>query len=87
MRDALAAAALVEEDDPVALGIEVAPAAAMTAGAGSAVDDERGLAVRVAARLPVDAVPVAHVQEAVRVRLERRVRASGFHARVLAAQP
>ena len=41
---------------------------------GPAVHDERRLAVRVAARLPVDEVAVADVEHPVVVRLDRRER-------------
>ena len=43
MRRAPAAAALVEEDDPVGAGIEVAAAAGGAPRTGAAVEDDRGL--------------------------------------------
>ena len=58
MRPRPAAAALVEQDDAVDLGIEEAPVPGFAAGARSAVHEDRRLATGVAALLPVDLVPV-----------------------------
>src|SRR5690606_34098863 len=68
-------AALVEQDDPVGGRVEVAPQVRSGPGARTAVQHHRGLAVRVAAGLPVDAVAVTDVQHAVVVRFDRRVSA------------
>jgi hypothetical protein len=57
VRQALAAAALVEDDDAVDVWVEVPGAAPASAAAGSAVDDEGGLAVRTAAGLPLKLTP------------------------------
>jgi hypothetical protein len=73
VRRAATAPALVEEDDAVPLRIEEAPVSFPGARARSAVHDERGLPCRVAADLPVHLVPVAHVEEAGVVGLDRRV--------------
>ena len=70
VRSAPAAAALVEEDDPVDVGIEISAHARGTSRAGTAMEDDRGLAARVAADLPIDEVPVADVEHAVVVRLD-----------------
>jgi hypothetical protein len=76
VRAAAAAVALVEQDDPVALRVERAPLAVAAPRAGAAVHDERGLAFRVAADLPVDEVAVADVEQAVVVRLDRGIQAT-----------
>lgn len=77
VRGAASAVALVEEDDAVALGVEEPPGARAAAGARTAVDDERGLALGIAADLPVDEVAVADVEHAVVVRLDGRVQGVG----------
>ena len=73
MRRAPPAPALVKENDPVTARIERSAGTAFAAGSRPAVDDERGLSVRIAARLPVDVVAVAHLEHSVVVRLARRV--------------
>ena len=79
---ALAAAALVEQDDAVALGIEEAPVARVGAVARPAVQKDHRLAARVAAHLPVDAVEVGHLEEAGVVRLRDRIQpADGIFVR------
>ena len=82
VRGAAPAAPLVEQDDAVARRVEVAAEAGGAAGPGPAVHDERGLAVGVAAGLPVDAVAVADVEHALRVRLDLRIQVA--HAASLA---
>jgi hypothetical protein len=72
--DAATGAPLVEQDDAVAVGVEVPAVAGRAARAGAAVQDDGRLALRVAADLPVEAVAVPDVQQALRVRLERRVK-------------
>ena len=84
VREAAAAATLVEQDDPVSLGVEVAAASGAAARAGAAVHDERRLAGRVAARLPVDEVAVADVEQPVVVRLDRRERR---HVSIIVTEP
>jgi hypothetical protein len=73
MRCAPAAVALVEEYDAVDGGIEKATVPRGTSGAGAAVQYESGLAVRVAALLPVHEVAVAGLEHTVLVGLDRRV--------------
>ncbi len=58
------AAALVEQDDHVMVGIEQAPVIGMVAAARPAVQEQGGLALRVARRFPPDAVVVADFQMA-----------------------
>ena len=67
------AAALIEENDPVGGGIEVAPQTGRAAGARSAVEDDGGLAGRVTAGLPIHLVAVPDVEHAVLVRFDLRV--------------
>ena len=62
VRRAPTAAPLVEEHDPIPLWVEIPPTARAAPRARAAVDDKRGLAVGVAARLPVDAVAVTDVE-------------------------
>jgi hypothetical protein len=73
MRPAAAAAALVEEDDAIACGIEEPACACVAAGARAAVQEDRRLARRIAAFLPVDLVTVADGQMPVAVRLDGRM--------------
>jgi hypothetical protein len=61
---ALAAAALVEQHDPVARRVEQPPHVRGQAAAGSAVQEHRRLAVRVAALLPVDLLTVTDLEQA-----------------------
>ena len=70
VREAAAAATLVEQDDAVSLRVEVAAASRAAAGAGPTVHDEGRLPGRVATRLPVDEVVVAHVEQPLVVRLD-----------------
>lgn len=73
MRRRAPAAALVEQQDVVARGIEQTPMVGAAARAGAAVQEYRGLAGRVAAALPVDAMAVAGVEVAVGVGFDRWV--------------
>lgn len=65
MRRASSAAALIEQDDPIDAGIKVPPPACGAAGTRSAMKDERGLAGGIAARLPIDLVPVTGIKHPV----------------------
>jgi hypothetical protein len=71
MRPAAAASALVEQDDAVARGIEEPPCAGVATRAGSAMQEERRLAVGPATFLPVDFVAIADGQVALAARLDR----------------
>ena len=64
VRARAAAAALVEQDDHVMVGIEQAAVIGMAAAARPAVQEQRGLALRVARRFPADAVIVADIEMA-----------------------
>jgi hypothetical protein len=77
MRRAAPASALVEQDDPVAIRIEVLASARLASPAGAAVHEQGGFAVGVAAGLPVHAVAVTHVEHPVVVRVDRRVQRLG----------
>ena len=55
---------LVEEHDPIRVGVEPTSMVRRTTRARSAVQHQRGLAVRVAAHLPIDKVVVADVEHA-----------------------
>jgi hypothetical protein len=73
MRPAAAAAALVEEDDSIACGIEEPSRARVAAGTRAAVQEDRRLARRIAAFLPVDLMAVADGQVPVAARLDGRI--------------
>ena len=73
VRPAAAAAALVEQDDAIARGIEEPARARVAAGAGAAVQEDRRLAVGIAAFLPVDLVAVADDQMPLAARLDGRI--------------
>src|SRR5690606_17003332 len=73
VRRAAPAAALVEEHDAVALGVEEATLLGVGASARPAVQEDDRLALRVARRLLVQAMSRAHVDDALRVRLDRRI--------------
>ena len=73
MRRRAAAAALVEQGDVVARGIELAAMIGAAAGAGAAMQHHRRLALRIAALLPVERVAVADVEPAGPVGLDRRI--------------
>ena len=66
------APALVEQHDAVGDRIEQTALTRCAARAGSAVQVERGFALRIAAALPIDLMPVAHVEHPAVVRLKRR---------------
>ena len=70
VRLAASATALVEEDYAVGLRVEEPPLPRRTARPGAAVQDDGRLALRIPARLPVHEVAVAHVEQAVLVRLD-----------------
>jgi hypothetical protein len=57
-----AAAALVEQQDVIALGIEQPAMVGAAGGAGAAVEEDDGLALRVAAQLPINLMAVAGVE-------------------------
>ena len=64
-------AALIEDHDPIAVGIEEAPRVHVAAAAGTAVHEQRRLAARVARLLVIDLVPRANLHEARVERLDR----------------
>jgi hypothetical protein len=68
-----AAVALVEQDDPEPPRVEGLARAADAPAAGAAVHAQRGLAVGIAAGLPVDPVAVADVEQAGRIRFDERM--------------
>jgi hypothetical protein len=73
MRPAAAAAALVEEDDAIACGIEEPARACVAAGARATVQENRRLARGIAAFLPIELVTVADRQMTLAARLDRRI--------------
>ena len=77
---AAAAAALVEQEDPVALGIEQPAMLGAAAAARPAMQEHGGLAGGVAADLPKDAMAIADVEVAMVVGLDRRVEVAHRHA-------
>jgi hypothetical protein len=75
VRPALAAAALIEQHDPVALRIEEPAHLRVGAPARAAVQEHGGLAVGIAALLEVDLVQLRDAEKAGPVRLDRWVEA------------
>src|SRR5262245_18871579 len=71
MRSAAARAALIEDDDAIACGIEEAARVDVAAAAGPAVHEQRRLALRVAGLLVIDLVAVADGEIAAVERLDR----------------
>jgi hypothetical protein len=80
MRPAAAAAALVEEDDAIACGIEKPPRTRIAAGAWAAVQENRRLARGIAAFFPVDLVAVADGQMPVAARLDGWIESASLAA-------
>ncbi len=70
---AAAATALVEQDDPIALRVEVPAHTRTAARARHAVHDERGVTARIAAGLPAHEIAVTDLDHPPLVRLNRRV--------------
>ena len=64
MRRAAPTPALVEQDDAVRPWIEVPSRIHGAAGPGATMKDQRGLPDRIAAHLPVDAMPVPNIEHA-----------------------
>ena len=73
VRSASPASALVEQHCAVAIGVEAATHVGRAPRAGAAVHHHGRLAVRVAARLPVDEVAVAHVEQSAVIGLDGRI--------------
>jgi hypothetical protein len=65
VRRTAATASLVEQDDPVGAGIEEATYSGRTPRARTAVEDDSGFAIRMAARLPVHQVLIADIEHTV----------------------
>src|SRR6266853_1359311 len=65
VRRASSASALVEQNDPIEVGVKVLPPACGAAGTRCAMEDQRGLTGGIAARLPIDLVPVTGIEQAV----------------------
>src|SRR5262249_16411635 len=76
-RAALTAAALIEQDDTIAPGIEQSAHLDVRAAAGAAVQKDRRLAARIAALLEVDLVQIRDLEETYAV---------GFYGGIQAAQ-
>ena len=70
MRRASSASALVEKDDPIKAGIEVTAHPRGAPGTRSSMQDQSGLAGRVAPGLPVHMVPIADAEHATIVRFD-----------------
>src|SRR6266567_8310942 len=73
VRQAAAAVALVEDDDPELLRVEGPPVSRRAPRPRSAVHDQRWHAIRVPAGLPVHEVPVTRVQQTALIRLDIRI--------------
>src|SRR5882724_984799 len=73
MRGRAASAALVKQDDPVVLGIEESPVLRRAPRPGTAVKEQHGRAIRVAALLPVQGMDVVNRQAPGAIRLDWRI--------------
>ena len=73
-----AAAALVEHQDLIFVGIELAPVVGARAAARTAVKEDYGLAVAIAAKLPVEAVAVSHVETTGLIGLDLGIKGAAF---------
>jgi hypothetical protein len=85
-RQAAAAVALVEDDDPELLRVERLPVSRRAPRPRAAVHDQRWHAIRVAAGLPVHEVPVTGVQQAGLVGLDIRVPGHAKNRRLAVCQ-
>ena len=79
MRRAASATTLIEDDETVAFGIEIASPAGHGTEARAAVNHERRLAVRVSAFLPIDPMTVAGVHQAASIGHDRGVELGYVH--------
>jgi hypothetical protein len=73
VRKAATTIALIEQHDAIGVRVEKAAHPITTAGAGAAVNHHDGFAVRIATDLPVDAVAVTYLEQAVIVRGDFRI--------------
>ena len=76
VRDREAAAALVEQHDAVALGVEQAAVRGLVPAPGPPCRNTTGLPSRLPRHLPVDVLSVAHVEHARLERLDLRIQVS-----------
>ena len=67
-----AASALIEQDDPPVLGVEIPPHRGAAAAARTAMKDHHRRPLGIAALLHIDMMAVAHVQHALVKRVDRR---------------
>ena len=74
---------LVEQQDVVALGVELAAMVRTAAGAGAAMKHDGGLGAGRAASFPIEAVAVTDVEPSRLIRLDRRIKgAPGMRLRI-----
>ena len=83
MGPAAPAAALIEQDDPVSRGIEKTPRPRVAACAGTAVQEDRRLAARIAALFPVNLVAVTDGQVTLAMRFDGRIESAPAVAGVI----
>src|SRR3546814_13918878 len=69
MRGGAAAAALVEQQDLIAFGVEQPPVCRRATAARTAMQKYGRLALRIAAKLPIHLVTVSGIQETMGIRL------------------
>ena len=79
MRRRASAATLIEDQQIVAFRVEQPAMGRRSAGTGTAVQEDGRLAIRVAAKLPVEAVPVADVEVSLPVGLDGWVEGGRGH--------
>src|SRR5581483_3398950 len=80
VRTALAAAALIEQDDAIALRVKEATHASIGATTGPAVEKYRWFSARVARFLVIQLVDLGHAQIPAPVRFDGRIEFAGFGA-------
>jgi len=68
------AAALIKQNDPVVIGVEIAPHRRAASAPGSAMQYDHWLAVRVAALLHINAVPLADRHDTLIKRVNPRIK-------------
>jgi hypothetical protein len=76
-RQRAAGAALIENDDAVMVGVEIAPMVGRGAGARPAMQEHHRHAVGVAADLPIHLMQAIEIKQARGVRRDRRIKRGG----------
>jgi hypothetical protein len=67
VRRASSRSALIEQNDPIGVGVKGPPRARGAARTRSAVEHERGLAGWISARVPLELIPITNIEHSVLV--------------------